>query len=309
MKCPNCNETDHEPSAKFCHRCGAKLTNSGKTINEVKTFKDNLQPVRTYYANGVPFNMVLVEGGSFWMGAQDENPGNPNYVSMPIRCEKPVHRVTLDSFYIGETVVTQSLWKAVMGTDIYTYVKNRSFLFGVGNNYPMYYLSWNDCQDFISKLRHMIGDEFRLLTEAEWEFAARGGNKSKGYLYAGSNNVDDVAWYIHNVAWYVQHQTSHMHHEVKRKMPNELGLYDMSGNVGEWCFDWYGDYGYEPQVNPVGEHNNSQRVRQTDGSYCREKVLRGSPISQHWCTVFWRDCNIPVLRGDSYGLRLGLSCK
>jgi formylglycine-generating enzyme required for sulfatase activity len=157
-------------------------------------------------------NMVYVEGGSFMMGSKD---GEKN--------EKPVRKVTVSSFKISKYEVTQAEWKAIMGN-------NPSYNKGC-DNCPVEYVNWNDTQDFLKKLNTLTGKNYRLLTEAEWEYAARGGNKSKGYKYAGSNFAEDVAWYNYN--------SRDKTHPVGQKQPNELGLYDMSGNVYEWCQDWY----------------------------------------------------------------------
>lgn len=179
---------------------------------------------------GVKFKMVYVEGGTFMMGATEEQGGDASYI------EKPVHKVTLDDFYIGETVVTQGLWKSVVG-------KNPSYFDG-NDNLPVVNVSWVDAQEFTKELSHITGRSFRLPTEAEWEYAARGGNRSKGYKYSGSNFIEKVAWYDEN--------SKSKTHPVKEKKPNELGLYDMSGNVGEWCQDWYGEYGIDTQESPQG---------------------------------------------------------
>ena len=206
--------------------------------------------METITVNGVSFNMIKVEGGTFAMGATSEI-GNYAYSN-----EIPVHTVTLSDYYIGETEVTQELWQAVMGTTIQDQAKKGTFetwLHDVGNNYPMYYINWYDCQTFIKKLNQLTGKKFRLPTEAEWEFAARGGNKSHGYEYAGS----DTAYY--DVAWYGAN-SDETPHPVKQKQANELGLYDMSGNVNEWCQDWYGPYTSNAQVNPLGPPTGTERV-------------------------------------------------
>ena len=189
-----------------------------------------------YEVGGVSFKMIAVEGGTFQMGATAEQQD-------PWDSEKPVHSVTLNSFYIGETEVTQVLWKAVMG-DNPSYFR--------GDNLPVDQVRWNDCQAFITKLNELTGETFRLPTEAEWEFASRGGNKSKGYQYSGSNEVDDVAWYKENSA--------NKTHFVANKQANELGIYDMSGNVYELCQDWLGDYSSSAQTNPTGPTWGSARV-------------------------------------------------
>lgn len=178
--------------------------------------------------NDIMRNMVYVEGGTFIMGATAEQK-NPDYD------ETPTHRVSLSSFYIGKYEVTQALWKAVMGSNP-SYWK--------GDNLPVETVSWNDCQTFLRKLNAMTGKNFRLPTEAEWEFSARGGNRSRGYQYSGSNVLSDVAWYDDNSGMKT--------HNVGTKAPNELGIYDMSGNVWEWCQDWHRYYYGYSQTNPTG---------------------------------------------------------
>ena len=181
---------------------------------------------KTFTVNGVQFTMVAVDGGTFQMGSND---GRDN--------QKPVHSVTLSSYYIGQTEVTQALWKAVTGS-------GSSWSYFEGDNLPVESVTCNDCQYFINKLNQLTGERFRLPTEAEWEFAARGGNKSRGYIYSGSDNIDDVAWHTGN--------SGKKTHPVGTKAPNELGIYDMSGNVWEWCQDWYGSYSNSAQTNPTG---------------------------------------------------------
>ena len=224
---------------------------------------------------GVPFKMILVKGGSFQMGATD---GDDD--------EKPVHTVTLSDYYIAETEVTQGLWKAVMGENPSS--KDR----GIGDNYPVNMVSWNDAQDFIKKLNAKTGRNFCLPTEAQWEFAARGGNRSQGYKYSGSDTIDDVAWYYDN-------SKSQMH-PVKRKKANELGIYDMSGNVLEWCQDWYKKDYYQknPSTNPQGPSSGSSRV------------LRGGSWlnSAGSCRVSFRIIGSPDGRGNYCGVRLALPC-
>lgn len=193
---------------------------------------------RTFNVGGVEFTMVYVEGGTFMMGSNDADADDD---------EKPVHQVTLSDYYIGETEVTQALWKAVMGSNPSSFK---------GDNLPVEEVSWYDCQDFIGRLNQITSENFSLPTEAQWEFAARGGNYSKGYKYSGSNNPDAVAWYGDN-AYYVQDYGTR---PVATKQPNELGIYDMSGNVWEWCSDWYGDYSSAAVTDPVGPSSGSIRV-------------------------------------------------
>ncbi len=221
----------------------------------------------------VLFNMVHVDGGTFMMGADDGDEGARNN-------EKPTHQVTLSDYYIGETQVTQALWQAVMG-------ENPSRFKGDPNR-PVEYVSKVDCQEFINKLNALTGKPFRLPTEAQWEFAARGGNKSKGYKYAGGDDIDKVAWYYKNSA--------ERTHPVAQKAANELGLYDMTGNVWEWCQDFFGSYANAQQTNPVGP---------TAGSYC---VFRGGSwhVSAGICRVSYRGMNTPGRTCSYLGLRLAL---
>ena len=191
----------------------------------------------TFTVNGVQFTMVEVGGGTFTMGATSEQ-GSDAWDE-----EKPAHEVTLSDYYIGQTEVTQALWEAVMGS-------NPSD--SKGDNLPVERVSWDDCQVFIQKLNQLTGKQFRLPTEAEWEYAARGGRKSRGYKYAGGNNIDSVAWCDGN--------SGNETHPVATKQANELGIYDMSGNVLEWCSDWCGDYTSSSQSDPQGSSSGSFRV-------------------------------------------------
>lgn len=236
----------------------------------------------TFTVNGVSFTMVNVEGGTFTMGATAEQ--GTNYVSNSL----PVHEVTLSSYSIGETEVTQALWVAVMGW-------NRSQFSGNPLR-PVEMVTWNECQTFISKLNQLTGKTFRLPTEAEWEFAARGGNYSKGYKFSGSNNKYDVAWCYYNASLKT--------HIVGLLCPNELGLYDMSGNVNEWCQDWFGYYTSEAQTDPTGPET---------GVFSEpERVLRGGCCNRD-INGFMGDCRVslryyspPQCAYENVGLRLAL---
>ena len=224
--------------------------------------------------DGISIDMVRVEAGTFTMGATAE-------MKDPYGEEKPTHQVTLtNDYYIGKYEVTQALWKAVMG--------NNPSCFK-GDNLPVETVTWDDCQEFISQLNRITGKTFRLPTEAEWEYAARGGKKGRGCQYSGSNNLSDVAWYKDN--------SDSKTHAVGSKQANELGIYDMSGNVWEWCQDWYGRYSKSSQTNPTGA---------TSGSY---RVLRGGScfITARICRSSYRRGNTPVNRDYSLGLRLALS--
>ena len=198
----------------------------------------------------------------------------------PYDDEKHTHRVSLSSFYIGKYEVTQALWKAVMGSNPSNWK---------GDNLPVENVSWNDCQTFLRKLNAMTGKNFRLPTEAEWEFAARGGNRSRGYQYSGSNVLSYVAWYDDN--------SGSKTHNVGTKAPNELGIYDMSGNVREWCQDWKGSYSSSAQTNPKGPSSGSFRVLRGGSWYYLARD----------CRVTIRNSGAPDLWDDDLGLRLVLS--
>ena len=250
-------------------------TAGGKTATCAATI---LKLVETI--NGVTFEMVIVEGGTFTMGATSEQ-GSDAYER-----ELPAHSVTLSNFVIGKHEVTQGLWKAVMGS--YPW-HEPSATYGLGDNYPVYYVNYNDISAFIIKLNELTGKTYRLPTEAEWEYATRGGKKSQGYKYSGSNTAADVAWLDDNSG-----RTSH---SVGTKQANELGIYDMSGNVYEWCSDWYGDYSSGAQTNPTGASGGTYRVRR-GGSFVN--VARDVRVS-------FRNYNVPINRDPNLGFRLARS--
>ena len=230
--------------------------------------------VETYTVNGVSFDMVMVEGGTFSMGATASQTGEA------ASNESPVHQVTLSSFYMGKTEVTQELWQAVMGN-------NPSVIRGA--TLPVYSVSWDDCQQFIANLNALTGKQFRLPTEAEWEFAARGGVKSHDYKYAGSDDIGAVAWYDANaVASYSM--------EVGLKASNELGLYDMSGNVFEWCDTYWHGYSSAAQTDPQGPSTGTYRVYR-GGSWYSESSR---------CRVSYRGAATPDKTSTILGLRLAL---
>ena len=246
---------------------------SVSAINLTPNWSASVTPSQRAVLEKLIANMVKVEGSTFTMGATPEQ-GNDAY-----EYERPAHQVTLSDYYIGRYEVTQKEWQAVMGD-------NPSKFYG--DNLPVDYVSWNGCQDFINKLNQLTGLKFRLPTEAEWEFAARGGKQSKGYKYSGSDNIGVVAWYTGN--------SGGKTHQVGTKEPNELGIYDMSGNVGEWCGDWYGRYSSSAQTNPTGPSSGSGRV------------LRGGGWSRDagYCRVSDRSLINPSIRGNFSGFRVVL---
>lgn len=274
------------------------ITSCGDDNVELKPTLDEIDIFATLEKD----EMVFVKGGSFLMGAQSADTIAPNYDYEACSEESPVHSVTLSDYYIGKYEVTQQLWEYVMkysgtaadgstmsanASDVWLGL-NPSSSYGVGDYYPAYYVSWEDIVDiFIPRLNKITGKTFRLPTEAEWEYAARGGNKSKGYKYSGSNTIDDVAWsYSSN---------SSSTHQVGTKAPNELGIYDMSGNVWEWCSDWFNDYSSSQTTNPTGSTGGSGRVRR-GGSWFG---------SAYFCRVTYRFGSSPDYRNE-LGFRLVL---
>jgi formylglycine-generating enzyme required for sulfatase activity len=254
-------------------------------------------PVTEYTVNGVTFKMVEVEGGTFMMGFE-QMVGNAH----------PAHEVTLNTYSIGQTEVTQELWVAVMGTnpsyfneygnaDIHS--NHDSYDAGINLQRPVDSVNYGDCLAFCAALSQLTGKNFRLPTEAEWEFAARGGNLSQGYEYAGSDSINDVAWWkgtlpsteLWTEGWGTQ--------TVATKAPNELGIYDMTGNVDEWCFDWFAPYSStaEPQTNPTGPETGTYRVRRGCGCLTSNAYL---------LKLYYRNPQNPDARGNSRGLRLAL---
>jgi len=223
-------------------------------------------------------DMVLVEGGTFTMGCTDGECDSLN--------EKPTHQVTLSSFSISKREITQKQWIAIMGT-------NPSF--NEGDSLPVERVTWLDVQEFIRRLNDSTGKQYRLPTEAEWEYAARGGTKSKGYKYSGGNDLNTVAWSSAN--------SSSRTHEAGTKTPNELGIYDMSGNVAEWCSDWYDAnyYAHSPQENPQGPLDNATPVP-------TNRVYRGggSASTASFCRVSARKSDVPKYTNATIGFRLVL---
>lgn len=240
--------------------------------NDVVKKDDTGGKVKKCKIKGVEFSMIKVESGTFTMGATKEQGNHSN--------QHPTHKVTLSTYYIGETEVTQELWEAVMGTNPSKFK---------GAKLPVENVSWTECQQFINKINQLTGRKFRLPTEAEWEFAARGGKSSKGYKFAGSNNADAVAWH--------QGNSGNKTHNVGTKAANELGLYDMCGNVWEWCQDWFGNYSSSAQTNPKGPSSGTDHLNR-GGAWCHESKF---------ATVFYRGTSgKPDRKVDNLGFRLVL---
>ena len=318
MKCNHCNSEIPDDSV-FCEQCGKKVKKKfpkwlipvavlllgvlslvlwqvlkpkqglpeypeeEMTVSENKTDQTfNVGDV-TFNVGDVTFKMVFVEGGTFQMGSDS---GNDD--------ERPVHNVTVSDFYMGEFEVTQALWQEVMGTTVYQQRDKSWSMNGVGADYPMYYVNHTEAEEFCGRLNQRLrsqlpaGYSFALPTEAEWEYAARGGNKTKTYTYSGSNYLSDVAWYADN--------SNSTTHAAGSKRANELGLYDMSGNVWEWCTDWYGSYSSSSQTDPRGPSSGSYRVLRGGGW--------GNIASS--CRVASRGINGPSFRSSSIGFRLAL---
>ena len=241
-------------------------TGSVKYVPQVETI-----PVGS---TGVSIPMVAVEGGTFMMGATDEQGSDAK------SNEKPAHQVTLSDFKMAQFPVTQELWQAVMGD-------NPSHFTGDVKR-PVEYMTWNDCQTFISKLNALTGRQFRLPTEAEWEYAARGGQHDIVSKYSGGDDPYEVGWFYFNAE-----STTH---PVGQKAPNELGIYDMSGNVYEFCQDWYGEYSSASQTNPTGPANGEYRVMR--GGYWGSTAVA--------CRVSYRNGMYPTMVDCTVGFRLAM---
>ena len=259
--------------------CEKEVNNNGNQSGSTPTPTPTPTPppspsgnVDSITVNGVTFKMVKIEGGTFMMGA-------PSSDAEAYSNELPQHCVTLSEYYIAETEVTQALWQAVMGSN------PSHFKFP---DRPVEEISWNDCKTFIEKLNQLTDKQFRLPTEAEWEYAARGGGNSHGYKFSGSDNVDDVAWYTDNCGGET--------HAVKTKAANELGLYDMTGNVLEWCSDWMAAYTADTVSNPQGPAAGFKRVLRGGSLYNDARRLRVTRRSEY----------NPTFTDYSVGFRLAL---
>ncbi|MDE5610279.1 MAG: formylglycine-generating enzyme family protein, partial [Bacteroidales bacterium] len=239
----------------------------------------------TETAFGMNLEMVYVEGGTFEMGAtaeQGEEAEEDEYL---------VRTIKLDGYHIGKCEVTQAQWKAVMGTtleDQLAMSEEDNGIEGEGSDYPMYYVNWTEAQAFCQKLSERTGKKYVLPTAAQWEYAARGGNKSQHYKYAGSNDVNEVAWHYYNGGGKT--------YPVGTKKANELCIYDMSGNVWEWCTDWYGNYDENDTDNPQGPAEGELRILRGGG--CRDLDTD--------CHVLMWECLPPEYRCRVLGFRVAV---
>ncbi|MCI6473930.1 MAG: formylglycine-generating enzyme family protein [Bacteroidales bacterium] len=263
---PSSNQQQAISVAQHTHH--QQVTVPQQSPSQQSNVNGNILPITV---NGVTFNMIKVEGGTFTMGATKEqgtwSTDNDEY---------PTHKVKLETFMIGETEVTQALWKAVMGS-------NPSHFQSA--NKPVEKVSWNDCQLFIKKLNILTGKRFRLPTEAEWEYAARGGKLSRGYRYPGSEKPKETCWY-----------STHETKEVAKKCPNEIGIYDMGGNVWEWCNDWKGKYSSSDEINPIGPRTGEKKVLRGGSFHSTKDLMR----------ITHRSSNTPDYSKSYIGMRLAL---
>lgn len=274
------------PETKYYVRAYA-TNEKGTAYGAEKTFTTTKTVVNPYTTitvetsyGSVQFDMAKIDGGAFTMGAQSTSSSQANYDKDADSDEKPTHSVTLSTYYMGKTPVTQQLWYVVMGS-----YPNISSNYGRGDDYPVYNVTYTQCEQFITKLNNLTKKNFRMPTEAEWEFAARGGNNSNKYKYSGSNTIGSVAWYSSNAGGKT--------HPVAQKQPNEANLYDMNGNVWEWCSDWYGNYSMSAQTNPTGASSGPERVIRGGGyndspTECRVSVRSNTSASSSFTTLGFR---------------------
>lgn len=244
---------------------------------------------KTFDVSGVKFNMIYVEGDTFTMGADTVT--DREYWGD----EVPVHKVILSDYYIGELEVTQALWKKVLGTSVIPF---ENYQAGVTDKYPVEKVSWDDCQKFINKLNEMTKRKFSMPTEAQWEYAAKGGKKSQSYKFSGGDGMKIVGWCSDNS----EKET----HETGKKKPNELGIYDMSGNVREWCLDIYADYDTTTRINPTGPSTTTATTTTTN-----ERVARGGSFDDpaFYCRNSFRAKSLPTSKLKYVGLRLVLKAE
>lgn len=256
MVCKTCGCENHDGSI-YCRTCGAKLYQVRSVGN-------------TIYIDDCELEMIHVSGGSFMMG-------NEKGVLLE---HYTLHCVTLDDYFICATPVTQRLWFIIMGPD------NPKLYNNISPDFPIHSVSWNLCMEFILKLHEITDMNFRMPTEAEWEYAAKGGNLSRGYKYSGGNRLSKVG---------IRSLWTGKLEPVRLKLPNELGIYDMSGGVWEWCSDWYGDYSSSNASNPKGPKSGEYKV-QRGGSYLSDEEC---------CRPYYREHDFPE-SGTNCGLRLAL---
>ncbi|MBO4645808.1 MAG: SUMF1/EgtB/PvdO family nonheme iron enzyme [Bacteroidales bacterium] len=215
---------------------------------------EEITPEQQEVIKNMVANMVRVNGGTFVMGRQSENPTGDHYDANAEENESPIHQVTLSDYYLAKYEVSQKEWETIMGEGT-----GWSSMYGYGDSYPAYNIRFVDAEAFVQKLGYLSGLDFRLPTEAEWEYAAQGGARMDSYQYSGGDALQEIAWYNGN--------SNNKSHQVGTKQPNGLGLYDMSGNVCEWCSDYYGPYPNTAQTNPTGPAAGAERVLR-GGSFC-----------------------------------------
>lgn len=266
------NVNGHKNSLRLSARISSQYQAIIPNYVGFRLVMDDYNPNKIFSIYGVEFEMLHIEGGTFVMGATSEQGNTSSTVS-------PTPKVTLSDYYICSTEVTQELWKVVMG--------NNPSYSNADPRKPVEMVSWEDCQMFINTLNQLTGENFRLPTEAEWEFAARGGIYTEEYTYSGGNNIDSVAWYSGNCS------TTQC---IKQRQPNEQRIYDMTGNVSEWCSDWYDTFPDSEQVNPIGPSSGTKRI-------CRGGSYKDKPED---CHIVTRKSYEPTQRLNTIGLRLAL---
>ncbi len=277
--CPDTDGDNIPDNVDKCPTKFGKASNDGCPVASSDTFTSYTETTTNPH-----FKMIAIKGGSFKMGNQDGDSDSN---------EIPVHSVNVPDFYLAEFEVTQMLWRNVMGSD------PEDLYFKGKDNNPVEHVSWNDVQEFIKKLNLKSGKKYRLPSEAEWEYAARGGQKSNGHKYAGSNKLVDVAWYCENSRDLGTDHKNYGTNPVGEKDPNDLGLYDMSGNVWEWCQDkYYDDYKKAPKDGSAW----------TDGS-SSNRVFRGGSWNSvaTRCRVTSRSGHYTNARYEIIGFRLAVS--
>ena len=273
--------TKPKPTVRKTHSRGSSAVRPKPAHPKADPINSLAEPLRSHLKK-LMADMVLVEGGTYMMGDPNGDWDNEYCIEVP-------HKVTLSSFYICKYEVTEALWTAVMGSNPSKYP--------LGDNYPVEQVNWYDCQDFVEKLSELTGRHFRLPTEAEWEYAARGGQRSRGYRYSGSYNLDEIGWHVGNA--------HHYKREVGTKKPNELGLYDMTGNVCEWCQDKLDTeyYHHSPSINPQGPDRSTYKDNRCfrGGSFCDEEKYDE-------LKVYTRNTGMPPEEKYGHlGLRLAMS--